>query len=299
MTNNVYTEGLSHGLYIRAYSNGWSDDEEQLLFTEAENCRKQGGALRAVFESVARRTGRKPNSVRNHYYLRIKQEDMQGSEMQPTAFVPFTQQEVEALLEDVLTGRANGESVRACTIRLAGGDDKLMLRYQNKYRAVIKKEPELVAKITERLAQRGINVPAICSRNGYDYNRITNDSVNSDSIDRKSVASAISGMDEFWAKNARHGSDTAEIARHMNELVSLLAKRAEAADSLRQRLEIQYRDMEAQRERFMLLHSMFQRLISVSRELVEAVRGNHANGRNCAELLCGIEDCERIAGLIV
>ena len=53
-------------------------------------------------------------------------------------------------MEQVLTARAQGQSVRSCLQSLAGGDHSLMLRYQNKYRAVIKNRPEYVQKMVRR-----------------------------------------------------------------------------------------------------------------------------------------------------
>ena len=55
--------------------------------------------------------------------------------------MPFTEPEVEQLVENVLRGRAKGQSVRACLQELSGGDHSLMLRYQNKYRSVLKNRP--------------------------------------------------------------------------------------------------------------------------------------------------------------
>ena len=74
----------------------------------------------------------------------------------PARFVPFTQQEVDWLMEQVLTARAQGQSVRSCLQALSGGDHSLMLRYQNKYRAVIKSRPEYVQKMVEALNARGV-----------------------------------------------------------------------------------------------------------------------------------------------
>ena len=70
--------------------------------------------------------------------------------------MPFTQQEVDWLMEQVLTARAQGQSVRSCLQSLAGGDHSLMLRYQNKYRAVLKSRPEYVQKLVEALNARGV-----------------------------------------------------------------------------------------------------------------------------------------------
>lgn len=134
---------------------GWTADEDALLMSRAHEARCDGHSLRAVFETVARCTGRQPNSVRNYYYARIRSGG-EGSEAHGPAFVPFTGAESEALLREVLSAQARDESVRACTRRLGSGDERQMLRYQNKYRALIKNEPALVRLVIERLRQEGI-----------------------------------------------------------------------------------------------------------------------------------------------
>lgn len=265
----------SSGIIRKAYG-GWSEFEEEMLFSEATVCREKGLPLRAVFDSVAMRTGRKPNSVRNHYYARIKDEDMKGSGISSASFVPFKDDEVEGLIETFLTAGANGESIRACALRLAGGDDKLMLRYQNKYRAMLKRNPELVADIAARLEANGVAVR---------YRNTTK------SLSREPEVT----LGESAVYALRTAGENAELVM---QAITALSKKAEEADRLRERLNIQNRDMAAQKERFMMLHSMFKRLSEVSRELVEAVRDGRIN-TEFAELVCGIDDCERIAALIV
>ena len=137
---------------------GWSESENQLLWETADEAQQQGLPLKAVFEQIARQTGRRPNSIRNYYYAQVRQHE----DGQPHAarFIPFTQQEVDWLMEQVLTARSEGQSVRSCLQKLAGGDHSLMLRYQNKYRAVIKSRPDYVREMVERLNEKGISCDA-------------------------------------------------------------------------------------------------------------------------------------------
>lgn len=58
-------------------------------------------------------------------------------------------------MEQVLTAKAQGVSVRACVQQLAGGDRTRMLRYQNKYRSTVRTRPELVRGVMERLNEQG------------------------------------------------------------------------------------------------------------------------------------------------
>ena len=148
---------------------GWSESENKLLWETADEAQQQGLPLKAVFEQIARQTGRKPNS-RNYYYAQVRsREDGQA----PAArFVPFTQPEVDWLMEQVLIARAEGQSVRACLQKLSGGDHSLMLRYQNKYRAVIKSRPDYVRAIVDRLNSEGVacDTPQVNHRVRSDLN---------------------------------------------------------------------------------------------------------------------------------
>ena len=149
---------------------GWSESENKLLWETADEAQQQGLPLKAVFEQIARQTGRRPNSIRNYYYAQVRsREDGQV----PTArFVPFTQPEVDWLMEQVLIARAEGQSVRSCLQKLSGGDHSLMLRYQNKYRAVIKSRPEYVRGLVDKLNSEGIScdTPQVNHRTRSDLN---------------------------------------------------------------------------------------------------------------------------------
>jgi len=134
---------------------GWSENENKLLWETADEAQQQGLPLKAVFEQIARQTGRRPNSIRNYYYAQVRTRE--DGHAPAARFVPFTQPEVDWLMEQVLIARAEGQSVRSCLQKLSGGDHSLMLRYQNKYRAVIKSRPDYVHALVERLNSEGVN----------------------------------------------------------------------------------------------------------------------------------------------
>ena len=136
---------------------GWKREEEELLFKEIESSESTGRPLKKVFEAVAEKTGRKPNSIRNFYYARIKEKDLSTSALHAGAFVPFSEEEIRSLLRTVLSAQANGISVRSCTMSMGGGDNKAMLRYQNKYRALLKNRPRLVEQVAEELRAEGVD----------------------------------------------------------------------------------------------------------------------------------------------
>ncbi len=128
---------------------GWNSAEEELLRRAVDRCRAAGEPLKTAFSEAAAQTGRKPNSVRNHYYSSGR-----TGETAP-AFLPFSEEESLSLLKTVLLARSAGESVRACTLRIAEGDTRRMLRYQNKYRALLKSQPALVAQARRELQETG------------------------------------------------------------------------------------------------------------------------------------------------
>ena len=155
MDQALMHEGSGHMALTRAGRRaGWSDTENKLLWETADEAQQQGLPLKAVFEQIARQTGRRPNSIRNYYYAQVREHD--GGAERPARFVPFTQQEVDWLMEQVLVARSAGQSVRSCLQKLSGGDHSLMLRYQNKYRAVIKSRPDYVQDIVEKLKAQGV-----------------------------------------------------------------------------------------------------------------------------------------------
>ena len=75
----------------RGRRTGWSDDESRLLWETADEAQQQGLPLKAVFERIAEKTGRRPNSIRNYYYAQVQKRE--GGAQRPARFVPFTQQE--------------------------------------------------------------------------------------------------------------------------------------------------------------------------------------------------------------
>ena len=149
---------------------GWSDSENKLLWETADEAQQQGLPLKAVFEQIARQTGRRPNSIRNYYYAQVRTREDGANHT--ARFIPFTQPEVDWLMEQVLIARAEGQSVRACLQKLSGGDHSLMLRYQNKYRAVIKSRPDYVRALVDRLNSEGVacDAPQVNHRTRSDLN---------------------------------------------------------------------------------------------------------------------------------
>lgn len=147
-TGTVLREGLR---------TGWSDSETAYLKKELAEAVHSGQPLKMVFDRVALATGRKPNSIRNYYYANLRGKP--GTEDVPSARMPFntfSDEEVHALLRQVLTAQAKGISVRRCTMDMGRGSRTQMLRYQNKYRSVLKSHPAMVREVVKELRNEGI-----------------------------------------------------------------------------------------------------------------------------------------------
>ncbi|NLV57878.1 MAG: hypothetical protein GXY67_03825 [Clostridiales bacterium] len=136
---------------------GWQDEEIRMLFDAVQEASQSGRPLRDVFADVSQALRRKPNSIRNFYYARMR--ELPEVQQRKAPFRTFTQEELHSLLRNVLIARGKGESVRACVTRLAEGDRALMLRYQNKYRSILKNKPELLESIAQELRMEGKPCP--------------------------------------------------------------------------------------------------------------------------------------------
>ena len=140
---------------------GWSEAEEELLRERLSKAARDGTPLREVFDTVAIETGRKPNSVRNYYYTAMRcriagEEEPALVRRERSGFTPFTDDEIGTLLRDILTKQAQGMSVRACAMALGGGDRSQMLRFQNKYRSLLKNRRVLVEDVMRAMEQEGV-----------------------------------------------------------------------------------------------------------------------------------------------
>lgn len=136
---------------------GWQQEEIDLLFSAVSEAAEQGKPLRDVFADVGATLSRKPNSIRNFYYARVR--ETPGLAVRQTPFHSFTKDEVHHLLRQVLIGRGKGQSVRACVTELANGDRTGMLRYQNKYRSILKNKPEMLMEVAQELRMEGLPCP--------------------------------------------------------------------------------------------------------------------------------------------
>ena len=233
---------------------GWTDQETNLLWETAQAAQQSGAALKSVFEQIAQRTGRRPNSIRNYYYAQVR--ERLGSHKQTARFVPFEPDEVMSLLDQVLRDKANGKSVRACLHRLSQGDHSLMLRYQNKYRSIIKTRPDLVQQAVDALNSEGIQVqtPMVKVRA------------------HRSLPDALSSLS---SKAHQHGDP--ELVRAIETLSEyLLGEKSQAPkDNLSVKLDLYRMALDEQRRAQQLLTETAQELIVPLKDHINSAADNH------------------------
>lgn len=134
--------------------NGYTEEEAKKLVDYISAGKRQGKTLSGLFAQYANKTGRAKGSVRNYYYALLRNTGdervkklLNGKELKAEKIVPFTEAETDKILKEILTQKSRGISVRRAVLNLAKGDDKLMLRYQNKYRNVAGKQPERIERL--------------------------------------------------------------------------------------------------------------------------------------------------------
>lgn len=139
--------------------NGYTEEEARNLVEYIKEGRRKGKTLTYLFETYGVQHGRAKGSVRNYYYALMKNERgderivrlLDGSSLTVGKIREFTEEETEETLRSILKEKSKGLSIRRAIFRLANGDDKLMLRLQNKYRNTLKKDPARIAQIAAEL----------------------------------------------------------------------------------------------------------------------------------------------------
>ncbi len=137
--------------------------EQQIkeLLGLAYEAKSRGESLSKVFEDFAKRTGRAQGSIRNVYYSSLKQtssdEEYKRSvlgekNLSPAKIISFEDCETDFLLEKILTGVTFGKSVRRVISEMTE-NPKLALRYQNKYRNVVRFDRKRVQAIRQRIIE--------------------------------------------------------------------------------------------------------------------------------------------------
>lgn len=153
-------------------------------------------SLSQNFAMWGKRNGRQAFSVRNYYYRLIKlikqdnhfanMLDLDETQVQKLLETRhFKVEEEKFLIEEILRNEC---SVRKTCKKLAGGDEGLMIRYQNKFRKIIKTQQSLVEEIMNKLKNEGINV-----KNPYEA-KIIKMPQNSARLSNEDINSLFSGL---------------------------------------------------------------------------------------------------------
>lgn len=112
--------------------------------------------LSTIFEKFAYLSGKAVGTVKNLYYtvVRLSQTDKEfcqkyfgGKSLTVSQNNPFDDEQEKWLIDQIKNGVKQGRSVRAIVNHLANGDPKLALRYQNKYRSFLVKNPDTAREI--------------------------------------------------------------------------------------------------------------------------------------------------------
>ncbi|MDD6995754.1 MAG: hypothetical protein SPH68_04385 [Candidatus Borkfalkiaceae bacterium] len=139
--------------------NGYTKEEAKNLVEYIWTGKKAGKTLTALFKSYGDEHGRARGSVRNYYYalMRNAKSDervmklLDGKDLAVEKIREFTEEETHETLKSILAEKSKGISVRRAILNIAGEDQKKMLRLQNKYRNVLKKQPEKIAQAEKEL----------------------------------------------------------------------------------------------------------------------------------------------------
>ena len=123
---------------------------------------RKGVNLTESFIKFAQKTGKSKGTIRNMYYALVKHsltdkeftaKYLGGTPLVVNKIVEFDEKTEQNLIEQILILKSQGKSVRGAILELANGDSTLALRYQNKYRNILKNQPE---RIKERAKELGI-----------------------------------------------------------------------------------------------------------------------------------------------
>ena len=139
--------------------NGYTEEEAKSLVDYIKEGKRKGKTLTYLFATYGLEHGRAKGSVRNYYYALMKNERgderivklLDGSQLSVEKIKEFSPEETDEVLRSILREKSKGISVRRAIFNLSGGDDKLMLRLQNKYRNMLKKQPEKIVEVAKEM----------------------------------------------------------------------------------------------------------------------------------------------------
>ena len=146
----------------------WSNVEVKKLFQTVEKYKNENKSLLDAFKEFAKKSNRKPNSVRNYYYLEIR-ELSQNIERQKKLGIDlsnhkvnfsdkFSEEETKNLIKEILRQKCMGVSVRKSCLNLADGNLSKMVRFQNKFRNISATNRKLYEQCLSELKIEGLGI---------------------------------------------------------------------------------------------------------------------------------------------
>lgn len=127
---------------------------------------RDGESLSNIFTKYALINGKAKGTIRNLYYALAKRSNadkefcdkyLNGKPILINNIVEFDALQERELIKTILSKRQGGKSVRSVIMDLARGDATLALRYQNKFRNLLKTKPNLVAEVLGEINQSDKN----------------------------------------------------------------------------------------------------------------------------------------------
>ncbi len=113
-----------------------------------------------IFTEYSIISGKSKGTIRNMYYALAKLSNndvefcntfLDGKPLEIGKIEGFSSGEDIGLVKKIVELKHKGFSVRKAVLRLADGNDKLALRYMNKYRSTIKAKPQIIDQVVNEL----------------------------------------------------------------------------------------------------------------------------------------------------
>ncbi len=132
-----------------------------------EYMKNKKGAKNLMFRGYAEISGKSVGTIRNLYYQIVKLSNVSeefckkylgDKPLTSNKIEFFDKREEREILKKILLLKAEGYSVRNAINQITNGNPKLSLRYQNKYRGVMKNDRELVLSVAHELKSEHPNM---------------------------------------------------------------------------------------------------------------------------------------------
>ncbi len=131
---------------------GWTNREKEELLKLAVTATSKKLPLKSVFENFGKKHNRKGDSVRNFYYAVLSESKLRGEPIDGIEKIDiemFSQKEIVNFMSSIMNQCASGSTVRGSIMKLTKNKTK-MLRYQNKYRNLVKDQSPIIYSIMEK-----------------------------------------------------------------------------------------------------------------------------------------------------